>query len=154
MAKDHANALIHPPFTYILPLVAGIILHFIQPFSIFSNQVVGDFIGWPLLALGLLLAIWAMRTMINAGEHYKINKPTNKIVSHGPFSFTRNPIYLAFNLIYLGIAFNLNELWLISFSPIAFLTLHYGVILKEEQYMESKLGKEYLKYKERVRRWI
>ena len=152
--EDHADVLIHPPFTYILPLVAGIVAHILAPFKIFSDSMFGHVSGWPLLTLGLLLVIWSMRTMLNAGEHFKVNEPTNKIVSHGPFSITRNPIYLSFNFVYLGIAFIVNTIWLIIFLPIAFITLHYGVILREEHYMKNKLGNEYLSYRKRVRRWI
>jgi protein-S-isoprenylcysteine O-methyltransferase Ste14 len=32
--------------------------------------------------------------------------------------------------------------------------MHYGVILREERYLERKFGKEYLDYKSSVRRWI
>ncbi len=54
----------------------------------------------------------------------------------------------------MGIALVVNTLWPIIFLPVGIPLLHYGVIAREESYMERVFGDEYPKYKARVRRWI
>ena len=95
-----------------------------------------------------------MLTFLKKGEDVRPEKPTTVIIANGPFRFSRNPIYLSFNITYMGFSLILNNLWLIIFLPFAFLVLRYGVVSKEEQYLERKFGKKYLVYKKRTRRWI
>ena len=63
-------------------------------------------------------------------------------------------MYVFAIVVYLGIAFQVNTLWPIVFLPVGIALLYYGVIAREESYMERVFGDEYLKYKARVRRWI
>ena len=81
-------------------------------------------------------------------------RPTTAIVSDGPFRISRNPIYLGFTCITLGCALWLNALWvLLVLVPVLFV-VQYGVIRREERYLEGKFGGQYLEYKARVRRWL
>ena len=67
---------------------------------------------------------------------------------------SRNPIYLAFYLLHLGIAIWVNSLWLVA-ALIASVAVMAGfVIPREEQYLERRFGDEYLDYKRSVRRWV
>jgi protein-S-isoprenylcysteine O-methyltransferase Ste14 len=76
------------------------------------------------------------------------------LVVDGPFRFTRNPLYLSLTLLYSGTALLLNLLWVVLLLPIALVIMQFGVISREERYLEKKFGQEYLRYKTRVRRWI
>ena len=51
-------------------------------------------------------------------------------------------------------AFLFNSLWLLALLVPVLLVMRYGVIAREEKYLESKFGAEYSDYKKRVRRWI
>jgi protein-S-isoprenylcysteine O-methyltransferase Ste14 len=73
---------------------------------------------------------------------------------HGPYRFSRNPIYLAFSLFQLGIAIWVNSAWLLATLVGAVALIHSVVIPKEEQYLEGKFGEQYLDYKASVRRWL
>lgn len=57
-------------------------------------------------------------------------------------------------LIYAGISSRTNYLWSILLLPVALLVICYGVIEREERYLERVLREEYLSYKARVQRWI
>jgi protein-S-isoprenylcysteine O-methyltransferase Ste14 len=57
-------------------------------------------------------------------------------------------------LIYAGISNRTNSLWSILLLPVALLVIRYGVIEREERYLERVFGEEYLSYKARVHRWI
>jgi protein-S-isoprenylcysteine O-methyltransferase Ste14 len=76
------------------------------------------------------------------------------IVRTGPYSFSRNPIYLAFSLFQLGIAIWVNSVWLVATLVGAVALVHFVVIPREEQYMERKFGPQYLAYKASVGRWL
>lgn len=80
--------------------------------------------------------------------------PTTAFVAHGVYRWTRNPMYLGMALIYvaLGIAANAPVVfWLLV--PLI-MTIHYGVILREERYMAAKFGAPYIDYAHRVPRWL
>ena len=106
------------------------------------------------MVTGVLLSAWSIRTMFRAGVDPDPYTSTGHIVAAGPYAFSRNPIYVSFNPVYVGIAFIVNTLWLFIFLPLGIALLYYGVIAREERYLERVLGDEYLRYKARVRRWI
>jgi protein-S-isoprenylcysteine O-methyltransferase Ste14 len=82
------------------------------------------------------------------------SEPVKALVIEGPFKVTRNPIYVGFTLIYIGIALLVNTLWPLLLLPVVQNVMRQGVIEREERYLERKFGQEYLAYKERVPRWI
>ncbi|MDQ5848761.1 MAG: isoprenylcysteine carboxylmethyltransferase family protein [Pseudomonadota bacterium] len=105
-----------------------------------------------LVAISLfLLAVCTLRA---AGTPVPGNRPTTIVVRTGPYRFSRNPIYLAFSLLHLGIALWLNSLWLLFtlFAAVAFMS--FVIIPREERYLESRFSSEYLPYKSSVRRWL
>jgi protein-S-isoprenylcysteine O-methyltransferase Ste14 len=105
-------------------------------------------------ALALALLAWAIATITRAGSNVPTNRPTTTIVETGPYRFTRNPIYLSMMLGLIGLAIALNSLWLLlTLIPFA-LVIRYGVIAREEAYLERKFGDVYSRYRARVRRWL
>ena len=76
------------------------------------------------------------------------------IVRTGPYRFSRNPIYLAFSLLQLGVAIWANGVWLLATLVGAVALIRCVVILREEQYLERRFGARYLDYKASVRRWL
>ncbi len=103
---------------------------------------------------GVLLSAWAIRTMFRANVDPDPYEPTTAIVATGPYALSRNPIYVSFNLVHWGIAFVVNTVWPIVFLPVGIALLYYGVIAREESYLERVFGDEYRDYKTRVRRWV
>jgi protein-S-isoprenylcysteine O-methyltransferase Ste14 len=76
------------------------------------------------------------------------------VVAHGPFRFTRNPMYVAMGTVYLGVTALVNSLWpLLLFPPAVWIIGRY-MIAREEAYLERKFGHAYLDYKAKVRRWL
>ena len=80
--------------------------------------------------------------------------PSTRIVAHGLYRFTRNPMYIGFALWTLGLAILVDSAWMLLAGPIGLVLIDRIVITREERYLERKFGKEYLNYKRRVRRWI
>ena len=155
MDNDHANIVVIPPLPYMLTLVGGIILYLLwEPWRFFPEPWMGHAVGWPVVASALLLVILAIRTMSHAGEDVSVHEPTHTIVSTGPYAFSRNPMYLSLALVYGGIALMVNTVWPVAFLPGVLIFIHYGVIIREESYLERKFGQDYRHYKARVRRWL
>ncbi|HEU5040160.1 MAG TPA: isoprenylcysteine carboxylmethyltransferase family protein, partial [Gemmatimonadales bacterium] len=77
-----------------------------------------------------------------------------RLVTDGPYRFTRNPMYLGFTLWYLAGTAWVNSLWLLVLLPVVLLVMQRGVITREEAYLERRFGREYTEYRARVRRWL
>ncbi len=154
--KDNAEIIAKPPVIYGAPFLIGILLNKFFSLKIFSEGASASLLilSWILVVFGFFLAGWIILIFLKKGEDIRPDKPTNIIITNGPFRFSRNPVYLSLNIVYIGLSLILNNLWLIIFWPLAFLILRYGVISKEEQYLERKFGKKYLVYKKRTRRWF
>jgi len=154
-AKDHAGVIAFPPLIWLTcAVISGLVQHFI----IFPSHMMRDEVALPLgiaLAVAALsLLTWAGGVMKLAGTNVNPSQPVLRIVRSGPYRFTRNPMYLGLCLLQVSLAFFLND-WisLLFVIPLA-LVLHYGVVLREERYLEAKFGEPYLALRREVRRWI
>jgi len=137
------------PEGHVIALVLGIALHLWKPFGITQTTWLIYLLAGPLLLMGILLAAWAV-TMVNAID---ISKPA-MIITTGPYAFSRNPMYVAWMLIYLGVALIMNTAWLTMLLPILILFTHYFVIRQEEHQLEKLFGEPYRQYCARVRRYL
>jgi protein-S-isoprenylcysteine O-methyltransferase Ste14 len=80
-----------------------------------------------------------------------ISQP-NEVIDSGPYRFSRNPMYVAWTLIYLGAAALMNTLWPLTLLPLLVAFTHYIVVRREEQQLEAQFGEAYRQYRKRVRR--
>ena len=95
-----------------------------------------------------------MRTIEKAGTPIRTDRPVPRLVTDGPFRYTRNPGYLGLTMLYAGIAVLRNALWAILLLPLVLYVIQRQVIGREERYLERTFGEEYLAYKSRGRRWV
>jgi protein-S-isoprenylcysteine O-methyltransferase Ste14 len=95
-----------------------------------------------------------MRTIQKAGTPIRTDRPVPRLVTDGPFRYTRNPGYLGLTMLYAGIAVLRNALWAILLLPLVLYVIQRQVIGREERYLERTFGDEYLAYKAQVRRWL
>jgi protein-S-isoprenylcysteine O-methyltransferase Ste14 len=135
-------------------LVAGLGLDWFYPLKFVPSAVPNAFIGGIAFAAGLGLTTWAIMTIRRGGTAVETVKPTTAIVANGPYRWTRNPIYLGMMLGLIGFAIGFDTLWLLVALVAFYLVIRYGVIAREEAYLERKFGGTYLDYKSRVRRWL
>lgn len=97
---------------------------------------------------------WAFSTMRKVGTSASPYLPAAMLVTHGPFRFSRNPIYVAMTGFYIGAALLINSWWLVFLLAPLVLIMLFGVIVREEAYLAAQFGEAYLAYKSRVRRWF
>jgi protein-S-isoprenylcysteine O-methyltransferase Ste14 len=151
---DTAQVAIRPPLAWGLALFAGLALGWLVPLRFLPSGLPAGWLGAMVFVLALALFAWAIVTVTRAGSNIPTNRPTTTIVESGPYRFTRNPIYLAMLLSLLGLSIAFDDLWLvIMLVPLA-LVIRYGVVAREEAYLDRKFGEVYRGYRSRVRRWL
>jgi protein-S-isoprenylcysteine O-methyltransferase Ste14 len=102
----------------------------------------------------LILFSYAVRTFRAADTPVPGNKPTTVVVRTGPYRFSRNPIYLAFSTLQLGLATSVDSIWPILTLIASVALMGFVVIPREERYLERRFGADYLDYRGSVRRWL
>ncbi|MFY9268274.1 MAG: isoprenylcysteine carboxylmethyltransferase family protein [Candidatus Manganitrophaceae bacterium] len=151
--KDHPKIIAPPPLIYLSGWMIGWLLERVVPLPTLPEGL-RYLLGLPPIAIAAFFIFSAFRAMREAQTAVNPYQPTTAIVTSGPYRFTRNPLYLSLTLLYLGISF----LWRISgpilLLPLVLLIIRWGVINREETYLENKFGEEYLRYKAGVRRWF
>jgi len=150
---DRPNVLVLPPLLYGVALASGFLLQWVAPQPVLSSNA-RNWAGGVLLALGVLVAFWGRAVMERAGTNVNPTLPTTALVETGPFRHSRNPLYVALTLMYVGLALLANARWvLVLVVPLLFI-MHYGVVRREERYLEAKFGDAYRAYRSRVRRYL
>jgi protein-S-isoprenylcysteine O-methyltransferase Ste14 len=152
--QDTSGVIAPPPFFYVGALLISLLLHLRFPLRFLPSSWMRFLFGGLFIGSSILLGGLAFREMHNVGTNPNPLEPTTAIVSSGPYKFTRNPIYISFVVLYSGIAIMANILWAIFLLPVVQIMMHFGVIVREEQYLEQKFGEIYLRYKATVRRWL
>jgi len=149
-----ANVLVRPPIALVLAILAGLTLQQIVALPFMPAWVPAGWVGGTVFVAALALVIWSIVTMTRAGSNVPTNMPTTAIVETGPYRFTRNPIYLGMFAGVFGLAVAFNTLWLLGILVVFALVIRYGVVAREEAYLERKFGDTYRNYRSRVRRWL
>ena len=162
--KDNPGVIGFPPLIWAVSVAASLVVHFyvarvpMSTLRLGSGQIlpraVALGIGIALFMIAPMLAISAMVRFKKAGTNVHPSEPATTIVRDGPYRFTRNPMYLALTLLQIGVAFLLNDALTFLFAAALVVIFHFGVILREERYLEAKFGEEYLALKRTVRRWM
>ncbi len=151
---DVANlGLLRPPLIYLGSIVLGLLLHWLFPVGL-APRVLGRLFGGAAVLGSVALFIASVRTFRAAGTPVPGNRPTTMVVRHGPYRFSRNPIYLAFSLLQMGIALWVSSLWVVGTLVGALALMSLVVIPREERYLEARFPSEYLPYRASVRRWL
>ena len=151
--RDSPGVLIFPPLLFALCLIAGVVLHVALPWRVAAH--------WWMRAAGLAMSVGAVaqaisgkRTMQAAGTNVRPDLPALSIVRSGPFAYSRNPLYLSLMLLLAGIGVAVPSIPILAMAIPLALVLRFGVVAREERYLEAKFGEDYLEYKRSVRRWM
>jgi protein-S-isoprenylcysteine O-methyltransferase Ste14 len=136
------------PEAQLVGLGTGILLEVVRPWRLPWPAWIGHGCGWPLLLAGLWLGAWAVR----AAAVVDLERP-NKLVHSGPYAHSRNPMYVAWTLGYVGVAFVAGTAWPLLLLP-AVLAVTQMVVLWEERSLERRFGDSYRSYRASVRRYL
>jgi len=149
-----AGVITRPPLLYLAAILIGAVLDRLLPLPVPHFDPVHWIAGGLLMLAGLAVAVAGIRNFTRAGTPVRTIKPTIALVTTGIHGWSRNPIYLGLFLLYAGIGVAAQSPWsLILVLPLA-LVIRYGVVAREEAYLERRFGDAYRDYKARVRRWL
>jgi protein-S-isoprenylcysteine O-methyltransferase Ste14 len=151
--SDTAHVLILPPLLYGASFVIGLLLHWGFPVHILPTTLARG-IGVVCVLVSFPLALMTLRVLSRAHTPVDPRKPTTALVTEGPFRTSRNPIYGALTLLYVGVALLINALWILLLVVPVLVVIRYGVIAREEAYLARKFGDAYRQYTAQVRRWL
>ena len=151
--SDNPRVAILPPFLFGGAFLVVVLLQLIWPLRLVPYPI-ALWIGPMLLVVSLAIGLWGRKTMHRAGTNISPLKPSINLVNTGPYRFSRNPLYVAMTLLYLGLTFLFNSWWGVALLIPVLLVLHFGVVRREERYLERKFGEEYLAYRSQVRRYL
>ena len=154
MANDAPQVVIHPPIALAIGTAAGFGLNWLYPLPFVPASLPRDWIGLVLFLAGIFLAAWSVRAFRKARTNLLTSQPASTIVTTGPYTFSRNPIYVGMFLGLAGLAVGFNTLWFLAVLIAMYAVIRFGVVAREEIYLEAKFGVRYLDYKARVRRWL
>lgn len=145
--------LVRPPRIYLATILLGILGHVLWRDN-FVSRVIGLPAGALLVVASVALFVAATRTFKAAGTPVPGNQPATAIVRNGPYRFSRNPIYLAFSLLQLGLALLVNSLTMVLTLVLAVAVMALVVIPREERYLAERFPSEYAAYRASTRRWL
>lgn len=151
---ETAGVIAPPPIIFLAALVLGFIAQVLWPLPLLTHGTAARIVGGILAAAGLALSAWVMRSFGRASTPVTPWKESRRLVVSGPYRFSRNPDYVGQALLTAGLALLLGAPWALLALPPALLLVRYGVIAREERYLERRFGDDYRRYRQQVRRWL
>lgn len=144
--------LLRPPIIFLAAILLGIALNLVWPVPF--RQPGLAWLGPLIVLCAVALFLRSLREFRAAGTSVRGSERSTTIVRTGPYRFSRNPIYLSFSLLVLGLAVWSNDLWLLVTLVPAVGVISTVVIPREERFLERHFRDQYLSYKAAVRRWL
>ena len=151
-----ASIAARPPYLLLACLVLGLVLDRVlpPPFSLPETALLFWTAGGVLIVLGVAIFAAGVRNFFRAATPVPSSRPVRALVTTGVHGWTRNPIYVGMVLLYVGIGIAARSPWVLILTLPLVLILHFGVVAREEAYLERRFGDAYRDYKARVRRWL
>jgi protein-S-isoprenylcysteine O-methyltransferase Ste14 len=153
---ETAGVIMRPPYLFIGALLLGFVLdhvvalHFPLPRSDLIHRIVAGC----LILMGIAVFAASVRNFARAATPVPGNQPTRVLVTSGIHGWSRNPIYVGMFLVYCGIGTAVRSPSILLLTLPLAIIIRYGVIAREEVYLDQRFGSLYRDYKARVRRWV
>ena len=153
--KNHPsiNPVVHPPIVALIFIAIAYLLGCFVPLP-FVVPLALRYVGLVMTFVGFLLGIGALNEFRKARTTLDPHSSVKKLVTSGIYRFTRNPIYLGFLLMVIGVPLNFGLYWGIVMVPFYMILINRLIIEHEENYLEKKFKNTYANYKSQVRRWL
>ena len=157
MSEDNPGVLVRPPFLYLGALMIGAVADTVWPASLdvlitAPKLILGA--GLILFVGGVFMFISAVQQFTRAGTSVQTSEPVACLVIDGVYRLSRNPIYVGFSCVMAGLGLVWDNPWVLVLLAPVILTMHFGVILREETYLTNKFGDAYKEFMLTTRRWL
>jgi len=120
-----------------------------------DSNIISLIIGFIITLIGELIRIWAV------GYFGSVSRATSQyvdasLITQGPYSYLRNPLYLGNIIIYLGLGIMSMSFfpYLQLFALVYFSFQYYCIVLSEEEYLSNKYNGLYENYRKNVKRFL
>jgi protein-S-isoprenylcysteine O-methyltransferase Ste14 len=153
IAMDRAEVKILPPLILLAFVGVGAAAGLCSSTRMLSPEA-GTMVGMITIVASVTIVGLAFDALKRAETPIDVRRPTAALVTTGIFAATRNPIYLAMALLYIGVAFLINSPWTFLLAAPMTSTLCLIAIKPEERYLERKFGDAYRAYRDRTPRWL
>ena len=150
---DRPNVLAPPPLVYVAALIAGYVLQALFPLRMPLPSLV-RWTGAGVILVSLAFGVPGRVAFARAGTEANPFRPSTALVTSGPYRFSRNPMYVGMTGLLVGLALITRIGWLLILLVPVLGVMHWGVVRREERYLEQKFGDLYRQYRCRVRRYI
>ena len=156
---ETAGVIARPPFVFLAALLLGFVSDHLLPLRFPVSRIglvhwISAIIAGSLILIGIGVLAAGIRNFSRAATPVQGTKPTRALVTTGIHGWSRNPIYLGMFLIYGGIGIIVRSPWILILTLPLAITMRYGVVAREEAYLERRFGDAYRDYRARVRRWL
>ena len=130
------------PWVFVLAYLISLLFQFNIHFPEFGDTAhhMIFLLGIILFVVGGILAVWSLHIFHKARTTTVPGKNSNKLITAGPYRFSRNPMYISLTLAYLGEAGLLVQFWPVLFLPIVLIYINMVVIPLEEKILLSDFG--------------
>jgi protein-S-isoprenylcysteine O-methyltransferase Ste14 len=156
---ETAGAVTRPPRLFLVVLLLGFVADHVLPLPFPVPRIglvhwISAGIAGSMIIIGIAVFAAGIRNFSSAATPVQGTKPTSTLVTSGIHGWSRNPIYLGMFLLYGGIGLAVRSPWVLILTLPLAITIRYGVVAREEAYLERGFGDAYRHYKTRVRRWL
>ena len=142
-----------PPILFLICVIDIILWTIFFPLDV-EISTPWNYLGLPYIAFGFFMVQQTRRLFKKENTEIHTFKTPNRLITHGFFRYTRNPIYVGFSLVLFGIVLLTGQfLGLITWSLFVCL-VNWWYIPHEEQQMQTQFGEAFTAYQNKVRRWI
>jgi protein-S-isoprenylcysteine O-methyltransferase Ste14 len=151
-----AGVIMRPPLLFLGALLLGFALDHVLPlqFPLPGTGLLHRIVAGGLIFMGIAVFAASIRNFVRAATPVPGNQPTRVLVTTGIHGWSRNPIYVGMFLVYCGIGVAVRSPSILLLALPLAITIRYGVVAREEVYLERRFGDTYRDYKARVRRWV
>jgi protein-S-isoprenylcysteine O-methyltransferase Ste14 len=156
-SDDVPGVIMFPPLILLIAVAASVAGEFLLPLSFLPAPGLGNPLSWIgaiLFIAGPALSAAGSREFDRQGTNVRPNLPALKLVTSGPYRFTRNPMYLGMIIGLGGLVLAASLDFGVLVWVLFVLVLHFGVVLREEQYLTRKFGAPYAEFLSKTRRWL
>ena len=136
--------------TILVPLVEVICIVFNQTMLPFGARIKGAFIA----AVGDIVFVTSVVTMKNSWRAGVSETDKTELITNGIYQISRNPAFLGFDLVYIGILLMFFQWGLLVLSVAAMVMFHLQIVKVEEFFLLQTFGKDYMDYKRKVLRYF
>jgi protein-S-isoprenylcysteine O-methyltransferase Ste14 len=149
------NRIPWPPIIFLAAVVAAWGLGWLLPLSLpRAESPLWQVAGGTFILAGLMLDFWSAYTFYRHRTTILPHRRAQRLVTTGPFAFSRNPIYVGNTAVVFGLGLAFAIFWPLLAAPAAAFIVQKLAIEREEDHLASRFGRSWYLYAARTPRWL